>query len=94
MDEFKFFEDDLPTPETFEPELLQWRVRIIYNIFTALFKKTQNKRHDMSIICIHIYISLIIGCRHTGVEELTNMNPSVLPLNSKAKWYFQIYIQF
>ena len=28
VDEFKFFEDDLPTPETFEAELLQWRVRI------------------------------------------------------------------
>ena len=32
VDEFKFFEDDLPIPETLEAELLQWRVRIFYNI--------------------------------------------------------------
>ena len=32
VDEFKLFEDDLPIPETFEAELLQWRVIIFYNI--------------------------------------------------------------
>ena len=32
VDEFKFFEDDLLIPDTFEAELLQWRVRIFYNI--------------------------------------------------------------
>ena len=29
MSQFQFFEDDLPMPETFEPELLQWRVRLL-----------------------------------------------------------------
>ena len=32
VDEFKFFEDGLPIPETFEVELFQWRIRIFYNI--------------------------------------------------------------
>ena len=31
VDEFKFFEDDLPISKTFEAEPLQWRVRIFYN---------------------------------------------------------------
>ena len=26
--QFSFFEDDLPMPEAFEPELLQWKVRL------------------------------------------------------------------
>ena len=32
VDEFKSLEDDLSIPETFEAELLQWMVRIFYNI--------------------------------------------------------------
>ena len=36
VDEFKFFEDELPIPETFEAEQLQWRVRIFYNIFSKI----------------------------------------------------------
>ena len=34
--QFSFFKDDLPMPEAFEPELLQWRVRLLNEENVAL----------------------------------------------------------
>ena len=38
--QFNFFIDDLPMPEAFEPELLQWKVRLLSKENVGLKYKT------------------------------------------------------